>query len=385
MNVRKVDPARADTPRNTTRSAEGPAMRQKSIRLPLSIVALALVGLHANIARSEESAVAAAAVPPAAAAAPSAASLSLPDDPQLNCHDIPPQLPHVVLVAKTKEGDKYGEIPFGCVQFNDEEKLAATQLALLDSASAYLLQLKNVVRVYLDLSIPAYAARTTQKRYREQAFAVKNYLTEKGVFTHLQDVRRTHFPAAQQQTKVQAQPIQKEKPPRPPQQTATPKRPHPSAEYTYHFNKPDLTLPGDDPTLYQTSVPGGFQFVPMENVYFIHGKDNLTDRTQKVLDAVAQHVLRAGEDARLILRGHADETGNVDYNYRLTDRRAVAVRDYLVDRGVPVAQIEVFSRGELGPVDENWAREGRARNRRVEIYLVQREKTPRAASDNALP
>lgn len=366
-------------------------MRKKSSHLALPIVASALLALHANSTWSAPSpantsaptatitaAPSAATDPAASPAAPTitATTPALPEDPQLDCRDIPPQLPHVVLVAKTKDGDKYGEVPFGCVQFHDAEKLTPPQFTALDAAAAYLLQVKNVVRVYLDLSIPAYAARNAQKHYREQAFAVKNYLTEKGVFTHLQDVRKAHYPVPQQQAAANTPLAPKNKAAIAAKPAAAPKRKNPSAEYTYHFNKPDLTLPNDDPSLYQTAVPGPFQFIPLENIYFIHGKDNLTERAQAVLDAIAQHVLRAGGDARVLVRGHADETGSAGYNYRLTDRRAVAVRDYLADRGVPVAQIEVFSRGEVSPVDENWVREGRARNRRVELYLVQRDKIP---------
>lgn len=354
-------------------------MRQGSARFVVPVISLLLMPLQASISRAAET------PSPSATATPESTATTtppLPDTPQLDCRDIPPQLPHVVLVAKTKEGDKYGEVPFGCLLFNDEEKLAATQTQALDAAASYLLQVKNVVRVYLDLSIPAYAARNAQKRYREQAFAVKNYLTEKGVFTHLQDVRKTHYPPPQQTAENRAQPSPKEAAPKTVKQTPAVKRANPSAQYTYHFNKPDLTLPGDDPTQYQTPMPRGFQFVPLESVYFVHDKDDLTERAQVVLDAIAQYVLRAGEDARLIVRGHADEAGSMAYNYRLTDRRAVAVRDFLVERGVPVAQIEIFSRGEISPVDENWAREGRARNRRVEIYLVQRDGFPRAVSDN---
>lgn len=357
-------------------------MRNRSARFVLPVVSLALLALQANFAHGAET-------PPASAATTTESSATpaspRPEAAQVNCLDVPPQLPHVVLVAKTKEGDKYGEVPFGCVQFNDEEKLAPAQLQALDAAASYLLQVRNVVRVYLDLSIPAYAARNAQKRYREQAFAVKNYLTDKGVFTHLQDVRKTHFPPPQQTAETRPQPKPKEQAPKAVKQTPVVPRTNPSVQYTYHFDKPDLTLPGDDPTQYQTPVPSGFQFVPLENVYFVHGKDDLTARARAVLDAIAQYVLRAGEDARLIVRGHADETGSMTYNYRLTDRRAVAVRDYLVERGVPVAQIEVFSRGEISPVDENWAREGRARNRRVELSLVQRTGGLPRADSNITP
>jgi outer membrane protein OmpA-like peptidoglycan-associated protein len=68
--------------------------------------------------------------------------------------------------------------------------------------------------------------------------------------------------------------------------------------------------------------------------------------------------------------GHADSTGEAAYNQRLSERRADAVADMLVDRGVSSARIVARGMGERQPVASNETAEGRARNRRVEILIT---------------
>lgn len=87
------------------------------------------------------------------------------------------------------------------------------------------------------------------------------------------------------------------------------------------------------------------------------------------LDAVAQRVgsLSSVEGVRVV--GHTDSTGPEVYNQKLSERRAIAVRDYLVGKGVPADKIEAVGMGETQPVATNATREGRAQNRRVEVEL----------------
>ena len=67
--------------------------------------------------------------------------------------------------------------------------------------------------------------------------------------------------------------------------------------------------------------------------------------------------------------GHTDSTGDEDYNMGLSVRRAEAVRDYLVSRGIDSSIIDVSGLGETSPISSNATREGRAQNRRVEIHV----------------
>jgi OOP family OmpA-OmpF porin len=67
--------------------------------------------------------------------------------------------------------------------------------------------------------------------------------------------------------------------------------------------------------------------------------------------------------------GHTDSMGSEEYNQGLSERRAAAVRDYLVANGVAADIIDVSGKGETDPVADNATAEGRALNRRVDIHL----------------
>ena len=85
------------------------------------------------------------------------------------------------------------------------------------------------------------------------------------------------------------------------------------------------------------------------------------------LDTVAEILAKYGSDIRVV--GHTDSTGTEAYNQGLSERRAQSVRNYLVDQGVPAAQLSAVGRGEMEPVATNSTAEGRARNRRVELLI----------------
>jgi len=73
--------------------------------------------------------------------------------------------------------------------------------------------------------------------------------------------------------------------------------------------------------------------------------------------------------------GHTDSVGTDGNNQRLSVERADAVRDLLEDRGVGKSRIDVAGRGEREPIASNDTAEGRAKNRRVEIFLREPEAT----------
>ena len=68
--------------------------------------------------------------------------------------------------------------------------------------------------------------------------------------------------------------------------------------------------------------------------------------------------------------GHTDSDGDAGYNQQLSERRANAVADVLLNQGVPFQRIQTFGRGESQPIASNFTPEGKAQNRRVEIVIL---------------
>ena len=72
----------------------------------------------------------------------------------------------------------------------------------------------------------------------------------------------------------------------------------------------------------------------------------------------------------IISTGHTDSIGSDAYNQALSIRRANAVKNYLVSKGIAAERVYVEGKGEKQPVATNKTAEGRAKNRRVEIEVV---------------
>ncbi len=78
-----------------------------------------------------------------------------------------------------------------------------------------------------------------------------------------------------------------------------------------------------------------------------------------------------GTDIEVIVAtGHTDWTGTDAYNMKLSMRRAKAVKAFLVSKGIPESRVFTEGKGEREPVADNHTREGRAKNRRVEVEVV---------------
>ena len=72
----------------------------------------------------------------------------------------------------------------------------------------------------------------------------------------------------------------------------------------------------------------------------------------------------------VIAIGHTDSVGGDAYNQKLSVRRAEAVKGYLVSKGIPANRVYTEGKGEKQPVASNKTKDGRAKNRRVEIEVV---------------
>ncbi|WP_105101807.1 OmpA family protein [Microbulbifer pacificus] len=106
--------------------------------------------------------------------------------------------------------------------------------------------------------------------------------------------------------------------------------------------------------------------VALDNVvYFDFDQSLLKPSTRELLIKHADRMRGATGTVRL--EGHADELGTREYNLALGERRANAVRDFLVLQGVNAANLEVISYGEERPASEGSSESARAMNRRVVI------------------
>lgn len=93
------------------------------------------------------------------------------------------------------------------------------------------------------------------------------------------------------------------------------------------------------------------------------------------LHSLAEHLGQHPEIELLEIEGHADGSGADAYNQDLSERRAQAVRDWLVDHGVEEERLQVAARGEDTPIESNEEEAGREQNRRVR-FRVLREARP---------
>jgi outer membrane protein OmpA-like peptidoglycan-associated protein len=104
------------------------------------------------------------------------------------------------------------------------------------------------------------------------------------------------------------------------------------------------------------------------DVLFDFDRAELRPQGREELDKIIGQ-LQDNPSYQVTLVGHTDSIGTERYNMDLSRRRAMTVRDYLVDNGVAPERITTEWRGESEPVATNRTREGRQLNRRVEIYL----------------
>ena len=88
---------------------------------------------------------------------------------------------------------------------------------------------------------------------------------------------------------------------------------------------------------------------------------------QGSLDKVSNVIKKYGSDAEVV--GHTDSIGSEAYNQQLSERRALAVKIYLLEHGVDIERLSSYGNGELAPRDTNETESGRQLNRRVEIFV----------------
>jgi outer membrane protein OmpA-like peptidoglycan-associated protein len=107
------------------------------------------------------------------------------------------------------------------------------------------------------------------------------------------------------------------------------------------------------------------------DISFATGRHDIQPRLMPILDQFAQGLnQQPSMEVRIV--GHTDNTGSDAINHPLSVNRAQSARDYLASRGVSSSRISIDGRGSHEPIADNSTEAGRARNRRIDIYLAER-------------
>jgi len=109
--------------------------------------------------------------------------------------------------------------------------------------------------------------------------------------------------------------------------------------------------------------------VTLPGIFFDPGKTQLKPGAKKPLQRIAEQ-LKGDDRIRVTVEGHTDNTGNPEKNMEISEKRAEAVREYLVSLGVPADRTMATGKGDAEPVATNKTAAGRQQNRRVELVIT---------------
>ena len=130
------------------------------------------------------------------------------------------------------------------------------------------------------------------------------------------------------------------------------------------------------PTPEPTPAPVAVEKIPYSaEALFDFDKSVLKPEGRRILDELVEKVQGINLEVMVAI-GHTDSIGTEAYNQRLSERRANAVKAYLVSKGIESDRVATEGKGELQPVASNKTKAGRAQNRRVEIEVVGTRNAP---------
>ena len=122
----------------------------------------------------------------------------------------------------------------------------------------------------------------------------------------------------------------------------------------------------------------------MQGIEFETGKANIKKKSYPLLNQIAA-IFIENKDYIVEVQGHTDNTGSYDLNKELSDKRANAVRDYLIGQGVDFQRLTAVGYGPDVPIADNKTKAGRAKNRRVEFKITFEEIHYETVMDHADP
>ena len=106
-----------------------------------------------------------------------------------------------------------------------------------------------------------------------------------------------------------------------------------------------------------------------KTILFDSGKSSFQKQTYPVLEAITA-ILKEYPNSKFSIEGHTDSDGSDASNQTLSENRAAAVKDYLIEKGIASSRLSSVGFGEKSPIDSNKTKAGKANNRRTEVKLV---------------
>ncbi|MFH0867536.1 MAG: OmpA family protein [Bacteroidota bacterium] len=107
----------------------------------------------------------------------------------------------------------------------------------------------------------------------------------------------------------------------------------------------------------------------LDNVFFDTGLATLKPESYKALNDLVE-VMKLKPDMVIEIDGHTDNTGTPELNQTLSQNRADAVRNYLLKKGIAASRVTAKGFGDTLPVADNSTEEGKAKNRRTEVKII---------------
>lgn len=141
------------------------------------------------------------------------------------------------------------------------------------------------------------------------------------------------------------------------------------------------SLPGETDVLGSQAAPRpeginpdkdvDYSILAEDTVYFAFDSSAISSSEKGKLEKVAEW-LKSNPDRSLFLAGHTDKRGTPEYNRGLGERRAQAVREYLIGSGIDGGRLNTISYGEERPADTGDSEAAYAKNRRVEVGVIKK-------------
>lgn len=110
--------------------------------------------------------------------------------------------------------------------------------------------------------------------------------------------------------------------------------------------------------------------ITLDDLHFATGKSMISANSYSGLNDLTDYLKRK-KDIRILIGGHTDNVGDPVANLKLSEARALAVKDYLIKKGISTTRLISKGYGEARPIADNSSSEGRSTNRRTEIEIIE--------------